>query len=388
MRKQYDESEWQVVGFYPVAQAMLAPGAVIKEDGKLPPLPPPTPKFARPISPLENFQMFFRNETPYWIPEVGWFNCDLVQFRPRQHPDNLANRQCFDGGEPIDWRKVPLVVEGWLGLPLEFEPHSSGAIVRPGTPMLTELYGWKDKVRFPDLDKEIDWAEVGRMNSEYCYTDKPTQLGIQLGLWERMMNLMDVTNAAVALMDPDQEQEVKSFLDALADLYIDYIGRLIKVCRIDAIHFHDDWGTQRGPFFSLETAMEFFVPPMKKIVDFCHSNNIIFEHHCCGSAGKLVPAMIETGSDFWNPQSYINDIDALIDEYQGRYTFAAHSPLLRHGTSEETVREMAKAFVDKYKDKHVVFIQDSALRTNREYDGSLYPIFKKYIYEFSRRAYS
>ena len=165
-------------------------------------------------------------------------------------------------------------------------------------------------------------------------------------------------------------------------------NRVLQVCRIDAVHFHDDWGTHNGPFFSLEIAMKYFVPPMRKVVEYCHKNRIIFEHHCCGNAGALVPAMIETGSDFWNPQSAINNVDELNELYGDRYVFTAHSPLLKKGTDKADVKEIARAFVDKYKDKHMVFIQDTVHRVNSEYDTSLYPVFTKYVYEFSRKAYS
>lgn len=103
----------------------------------------------------------------------------------------------------------------------------------------------------------------------------------------------------------------------------------MKVCRIDSVMLHDDWGTQNGPFFSLETAIKFFVPPMKRIVDFLHANDIIFEHHCCGKAESLVPAMVIVGTDFWFPQAAINDVDALIEKYKDEHiTFAVSSPIL------------------------------------------------------------
>ena len=113
---------------------------------------------------------------------------------------------------------------------------------------MPDISEWREVIKWPDLD-EIDFQEMGEMNKEYLGTDKANQLGIQLGLWERMMCLMDVDNAAMALVDEDVEEDVIAFLDKLSDMYVDYIGRVIKVCHIDSVMLHDDWGTQNGPFF-------------------------------------------------------------------------------------------------------------------------------------------
>jgi len=383
-REKYNaQKEHEVVGMYPAIKGMeLAGGG----DAQLF-IVPEVPRFYRPIPTRENFRMLFRGETPYWMPNNGWVFCDINEFRPRQTPDCLAHHQCLDGGEYIDYTKRPKVTKGWFDLQLEWEPLSLGATVRPGNPTLEDMNDWKEKVHFPNLD-DIDWKEMGEMNKEYLGTDKANQLGIHLGLWERMMCLMDVSNAAIALMDEEQEDALHEFLDAMADFYIDYIGRVLKVCPLDSVMFHEDWGTQNGPFFSLETARKFFVPPMKRIVDFCHANNLIFEHHCCGKAQDLVPAMEECGTDFWFPQASINDLDMLIEKYKDYHiTFAVSSPVLPTGSTPEEIRDIAKKFVDKYKDKGVLFCQDVSLAGKPGHDETLYPIFADAVYEFSRIAY-
>ena len=339
----------EIIGMYPAIKGMELAGGGASKLFEV----PEYPRMYRPIETRENFKMLFRGETPYWMVNNGWVFCDINEFRPRQTPDCIAHHQCLDGGPFIDYTKRPRVTKGWFNLPLEWEPLSAGATTRPGNPIMPEIEDWREVLQWPNLD-DIDFEEMGEMNKEYLGTDKPNQLGIQLGLWERMMCLMDVENAAMCLLDENVEDDVHAFLDKLSDFYIDYIGRVMKVCRIDSIMLHDDWGTQNGPFFSLDTAIKFFVPPMKKIVDFCHANDIVFEHHCCGKAEALVPAMVMTGSDFWFPQAAINDVDALIE---------------------------------KYKDKGVLFCQDVSKDGMLGHDSSLYPIFADAVYEYSRIAY-
>lgn len=348
---------------------------------------PDTDRFYRPIPVYENFKMLFRGETPYWIPNNGWFFCDTQEFRPRQGKDCRAHHQCLDGGPLIDYTKIPKLQRGWFDLPLEWEPLSCGATVRPGNPTLEDMNDWKEVLQWPSLE-EIDFDEMKRMNETYLGTDRINQLGIHLGFWERMMCLMDVSNAAIALLDEDQEYAVQSFLDKLSDFYCDYITRVSKIGRIDSVMIHEDWGTNNSAFFSLDTARKFFVAPIKKVVDTCHSLNIIYEHHCCGKAQALAPAMVECGTDYWFPQSTINDVDKLIEDFKNDHlTFAVGNPILPQGSSEEEVRKIAKDFVDKYKDKGVLFCADSSTTRIPGHDHSLFPTFRDAVYEFSRQAY-
>ena len=127
------------------------------------------------------------------------------------------------------------------------------------------------------------------------------QLGILSGFWERLMSLMDVEGAAVALIDEEQKAGVHRLFDALCNLYDEYIDRMVKHCDIDCVLVHDDWGTQNGPFFSLDTCMEMIAPYLKRMVESAHKRGLLFELHSCGKwkigarhsggeGGYLVPA--------------------------------------------------------------------------------------------------
>lgn len=196
-----------------------------------------------------------------------------------------------------------------------------------------------------------------------------------------------VFKAAMALLDEDQEEAMHAFLDKQSDFYVEYIDRVSNVCRIESIMLHDDWGTQNGPFFSLDIARQFFVKPMKKITDFCHSKGIIFEHHCCGNATKLIDAVIEEGADYWFPQAAINEIDWLIEHCRGTaFAIVASSPVLPKGSTPEKVYEIGRKWVEKYKDDKVMMQWDVTI-TDPNHDPSLYPIFADAVYECSRIAY-
>ena len=349
----------------------------------------PEPHYWRPISPKENMKLLLlEGKKPWYIPMTGWFQCDVLMFRPRQHPDNLANLQIYDGGPLFDKASKPNPYPGWFDLPYVYEPKAKGCMVKPGFTALDDMSEWRDVLTMPDLD-DMDWDEIYEMNKDYLQTDKVVELGIQFGLWERLMNLMGVTDAAMALLDEDQEEGIVDFLDTLSDVYCDYIRRMKAILPIDMVFFHDDWGTSTGPFFSLDTCMKFFVPPMRKVVSCCHELGIMFEHHCCGKAQDLVPAMIETGSDYWFPQPLLNDLDMLVKTYADAHlTFSLSNPFLGTDMTDDEVRQIAKEWVDEYAPYGVL------LASNRDaelalpgYDPSKFPLFRDAVYEFSRIAY-
>lgn len=383
MREKYNsDKEHQIVGMYPGIKGMEIAGAA-ETTGEC--VIPEYPQLYRPISPRENLRMCLEGKTPYYMPNNGWFFCDIEEFRPRQNPDNFANHQCIDGGPYLNYKEVDNIQTGWWDMPLQWEPKTMGAMPKPGCIVLADISKWRN-MQWPDLDS-VDWEEMGRMNKDYLGVDKANQLGIQMTYWERMMCLMGVDNAAVALADEDCLDDVHDFLDALADFYIDYIGRVLNVCPIDGIMYHDDWGTQNGPFFSLDTAMEIFVPHIKKMNDFCHSKGLWVEHHSCGNASALVPAFIAQGDDFWFPQPALNDLDMLCETYGNKIKIALSSPLLPKGSTTEEIDQMAKDFVTKYAKYKTLYCHDVSLATNPNHDDNLYPIFMDAVYKYSRIAY-
>lgn len=361
-RPKFDPKEFEVVGTYPPLKSFNMSGR---------PAAQPEPKFDRPISPKENFELLLSGKKPYWIPIHGFYTGDLVQFRPRMHPDNVATHLAFDYEDLIQYETN--ITTGLFNLPWEWVDMAGGATVHPGKPAVTDINRWEEYVPFPNLD-DWDWENCIAKNKELLQTDRLVQVAMLSGLWERLISLMDVENAAIALIDDDQKEGVHRLFDRLCTFYDEYIDRLHKNFNIDAFLIHDDWGHQRAPFFSLETCREMLVPYLKRIVDSCHKRGIYFELHSCGYNERLVPAMIEAGVDLWCGQP-MNDYHKLATTYKDSgiaFGVAAPPPA---GTEEET-RQMAREFVDKYKDLRIVL---TGFMAN--------PAVVPAIYEYSRRAY-
>jgi hypothetical protein len=340
---------------------------------------PPEPVLWRPIPPRENLRLALEGKKPYWIPSVGWIMCDMQQFRPRQCPDALATHGHFDGGPAIQFEEYGNVIHSWwFDLDWTWEPTIAGATVLPRNPKVKDISHWEDYVSIPDLDR-IDWDEVAQMNAVYLGSGKMNQLGISCGLWERMIALLDVVNAAMALYDDDLKPGVHRFLDKFSSFIVDYIGRVADRLPIHNVMLHEDWAHQRGPFFSMETAREMIVPYLKKITDYCHSRGIFFEIHMCGACEKIIPAMIEAGCDMWCGQDNLNDLLGLAKQYKSeKFLFGVPAPIAPEGATDEELKNMAKDFVDDVKDLHIGLFSMGPM-------GS--PVLANAIYECARKAY-
>ena len=82
--------------------------------------------------------------------------------------------------------------------------------------------------------------------------------------FERLISFMGFEAAAMALVDEEQQDALKELFDRLSDLYCRIIDKCCEAYDIDGFIIHDDWGTQRAPFFSFDTGRELLVPYMKK----------------------------------------------------------------------------------------------------------------------------
>ena len=355
MRPAFSEHELDVVGAYPGLKSVDLLGIM----GGIENLPV-FPKRNRPITPKENWKLLLSGQKPYWIPRYG-FVCgddDVVGFRPRENSDNIANHQVFDGGAYFDYTGLGnIIYSAWFDLIWEFVPECGGATVRPGNPRVDDMNRWREIVKFPNLD-EVDWEACGKRNKDYLNTDKMVTLGIQCGIWERLISLMDCDAAAIAMIDEDQIDAVKDFFHELTSFYIDYIGRLKAACPgIDNVLIHEDWCHQNGPFFSPDTAREMLLPSMRRLADFCHANGMSFEHHCCGKTEKLIEVMMETGADFWCGQQLpLNDTLAFAKKYKDRkFAFGVLAPAAPEGASQEQIQEIADQFIEEYGDCRIIF---------------------------------
>ena len=331
-----------------------------------------------PITPRENLLRALKGE-PVWLPSTF----DIGYLFPRCVPDNPAK------GNVSDYKLPPEELGGFdmFGIEWEYVPQVGGSTVRPGKPLLADANEWYEKVKFPTEEyiNSWPWDDARENNFKVLRKDDAWEIVICTGFYERLISFMDFEEAAVAMIDEDQQEAVKELFDKLADLYIELIKKFQSVFgkeQIAAVCLHDDWGHQRGIFFSADTIREMVVPYMKKVVDFIHAEGMIAECHSCGKVDPLLPVYIEAGFEMLECQ-YILDFDKDVPEYGDKLLMHVSPEVPAPDAPEEKHIKAAHEFVDKMIAYGKPFLMDNYYSKN--------PLSKTFIdevYRYSRIRFS
>jgi hypothetical protein len=191
---------------------------------------------------------------------------------------------------------------------------------------------------------------------------------------------MGFEGAVVALIDDDQKDAVKALFEATTDLACRLVDKFAQYYEnIDGVTVHDDWGSQRAPFFSPEIADEILVPAMKKVTDYIHSRGRYAELHSCGHLLLQVPNIIKAGWDIWCPQM-LNDTHKIYELYGDKLVIgvAPGEPsgvfkMSKPGSdAEETAA--AEAFAERFcnKDRPAFFNMYASMMMSPAYRSTLY----------------
>ncbi len=332
-----------------------------------------SPKYNTPITPKENVARCVKRETPFWFPSTA----DFCNLESRTNIDHVARAEVMDMGPP--YKDEEKGGKDLFGIEWVYVPTAGGSMVQPGNPTLLDANDWPEIIRFPDIDA-LDWEECKRLNSCLNESTRSFHVTFQNGIFERLISFMDFEGAAMALIDEEQQDAVHALFDKLADMYIAMIDHYLDFLQLDGVVFHDDWGSQRAPFFSLDVCMEMVAPYLKKVADHCHAKGLWFQQHCCGKNELLVPAMIYAGVDMWMPQ-VMNDVAALREQYGDKIMFSMSPPAVPREATDAEIEAAADAFVSRYA---------ADFREKPFLVGSFFadPRFTKAIYKYSRMALS
>jgi hypothetical protein len=240
-------------------------------------------------------------------------------------------------------------VEGTVdafGITWVWVESAGGSIVHPGDPLLKNANDWKEVIKIPDIDS-WDWAKI----AEDFPIDLKRSAVVSLvnGYWfERLISFMDFAEAAVALIDEDQQDAIKELFEATTDLACKVVD---KYCQyfpaIDIINVHDDWGAQKDAFFSEATAREFFLPYMKELTNHIHSKGRIATLHSCGHVENRIQVFIEGGWDEWDPQT-MNNTAKLYEDYGEKIVIGVYPDAIDPEAPEDVIRQKAREFVDRF----------------------------------------
>ena len=194
---------------------------------------------------------------------------------------------------------------------------------------------------------------------------------------------MGFENAAIALLDEDQEDAVKELLDAIANTLCEVVEHYVNYFGVDCFYIHDDWGSQKAAFFSADVCREFFVPAMRKVTDKIHELGGIADLHSCGNHGATqIENIIAAGWDIWRGQP-MNPTPELFEKYGDKITLAPMLDPVPEGATDEEKKAIARAYVEKYcttPGKTIVMNHDSYQAVDK--------VVYQELYIASREAYN
>lgn len=300
------------------------------------------PKYNTPITPKENVRRAVDKTKPLWFP----MSRDFMDYEPRINKDTVARAMIIDMGDDVSEESRGGI--DFFGVDWVYVPSVGGSMPRPGVkPLLEDVNDWPEKIVFPNLD-ELDWKACAEQNIAINGSERALHTSLLNGLFERLISFMEFENAALAIIDEDQQDAIHALFDRLVDMYIEILDRHLEYAKLDGLLMHDDWGSQRAPFFSPKVCREMIAPHLKRFVDYVHSKGLWFELHSCGLNEILVPVMIECGVDIWRPQ-HINDVAMLHEKYGDKIVFGLPFPeRITRDTPDDELNAKVKAFVEKY----------------------------------------
>lgn len=352
----------------------------------------PVEQFSFPLNQHDACTAAFKRE-PWWQMYQA---SDTTVFTPHIIPDDIARGFVFEAETPkyMDQKGGP----DMFGVEWEWVEQVGGSMVRPGVPFLEDIEEWREKLVWPDVDS-WDWEGCAKANNgTYLKPENFNQMWFHTGYFERLIALMEFENALMAIFDEDSKEEVHAFFDKLTDLYINIFEHVVKYFPdVNAVFFHDDWGSQKETFFSPALVEEMIVPYMKRVTDFLHAHNIFCEFHSCGNNYKQVPNMIKAGWDMWAPQ-LMNDCYKIYDDFGDKLiicTFPMNIPEDIMALGSDAAR--AEAFAKLPEEEQRRIAREYIHRTNKIGKPSAYnfyathfvtPAVREEMYVESRKIFS
>ncbi|MCS7305723.1 MAG: hypothetical protein NZ602_11540 [Thermoguttaceae bacterium] len=137
----------------------------------------------------------------------------------------------------------------------------------------------------------------------------------------------------------------------LMNLIWDFECRLIELAAqygFDAIHFVDDWGTQKGLMISPALWRKLFAPGYRRQFELAHRLGLDVWFHCCGNITEIVEDFHHLGVDVMNiSQPNVVDIEAVGNRLRGKQCFLmpiSYQTVGIHGTRDEIFAEAERLY--------------------------------------------
>jgi hypothetical protein len=219
-------------------------------------------------------------------------------------------------------------------------------IVTAETKVIKDITKWEEQLVIPDYDKyDLDWSQIRDFYAGLDTTDRLKTTEMNNGLFEESHNLMGFEDALINhLLYPD---EMHAFLDALLEVRLGLVKRILDECAPEVIIHHDDWGSKTSMFMSPDVWREFYKERYRELYGYMTERGVTVVHHGDSFMQPIASDMAEIGIRVWQGAIPSNDIPAIQQELGGRMTvmggIAADKIDVENWTEEAVRSEVRRA---------------------------------------------
>ena len=211
--------------------------------------------------------------------------------------------------------------------------------------VVKDIEHWQDYVKVPSLQfSEEIWGMTQDMFNAVDQKKSLPAIFMAPGIFEQLHDMCKIEETLMAMYEyPD---EIHDMIKMLTDFELELAEQFCDRLHPEAVFHHDDWGSQRSTFMSVDMFEEFLLEPYKQVYGYLHDHGVkyIF-HHSDSYAATLVPDMIEMGIDVWQGCFSTNNIPELISKYGDKITFMGgieNSLVDFSGWTQENTREVVR----------------------------------------------
>ena len=217
---------------------------------------------------------------------------------------------------------APTVKCGWgyynswpAGTPGAFPLHDPEHLVCP------DVAEWKKYVKAPDINYTAeDWKECQETVAGIDRNETMVTAMVAPGVFEMCPYLCEIQNTMINFYE--EPEAMHELIEYITEWELKWAEQICTYMKPDVVFHHDDWGTQKSTFISVDMFREFFMDSYKRIYGYYHDHGVeLIIHHNDSYSATLVPTMIEMGIDVWQGCMSVNDLPKLIKEYGKDITF-------------------------------------------------------------------
>jgi len=304
----------------------------------------------------------------------------IVNLRdPASGNTNIVNREPYYDRWGVKW--------GFA----DEEVARSACVLPDGSPV-KDISRWRDYVTIPDIN-DIDFSRAVNEASAVNREEDFLCISCVHGLFERAHFLLGFEECLVDFLEePEYMEEI---LDTILQHKIELLDKAYRELQMDAVFYHDDWGSKYSLFMSPEVWRKFIKPREAKIIEHLKSlgnGNILFIHHSDTFLEPLIPEMIEIGIDIWQGCIPQNDIVRLQKEFRGKIGFMGGIDIAaidRADCPEEVIRAEVRRAIDTYAPNGGILIGlPSIVALHKNVQAIYMDELRKYTTEYNKKHFA